>query len=324
VIARRNLIGGAALALFGAALSAQAQTPDKVVRIGWLSHQPSDNPRAAPEWDALRLELQRRGWVEGRNAVFERRSADGMPDRFWTLARELVELHVDLIAVNNGEGAKVAMFATSTIPIVFVAVPDPLNLGLVASLARPGGNLTGLSSMTGEVIAKRFQLLKESFPHVSRVAFLPFNDPSWDLSAYEAAKTPGLTLLHVYVRRAEDIPKAVAEQADAHAWFVQDATPYPSLARPLVSELGKQRKPAIYPQTFYVELGGLMSYSVDLKDQFRRAATYVDRILRGAKPADLPVEQPSRFEFAINLKTAKALGLTIPQSVLLRADEVIE
>ena len=318
---RRTFIGASASTLLGTSISMQAQTPGKVYRIGWMSSLTIDV--SSPYWDAFRLELQRRGWVEGRNVVFEHRSADGVPDRFWGIARELVDIEVDLICVNSGTGAVAAKFATSTIPVVFLAA-DPTGQGLVESLARPDANLTGLANLSSELVGKRLELLKDAFPRISRVAVLPFPLADWNDGLRHAAEKLGLRLLLAYVQEAKDLAAAITAHAHADAWFVQDGMLYVANARSVVSLLAGQRKPAIYPQTYYVELGGLMSYSVSSEDQFRRTAIYVDKILRGAKPADLPVEQPTQFELAINLKTAKAIGLTIPQSILTRADKVME
>jgi putative ABC transport system substrate-binding protein len=321
-VKRRSLIGAAAGGLLGTLMPAHAQAPGKMVRIGWLWVDRKVDDQH-PYWNAFRHELQRLGWSEGRNIVFEHRFAEGVEARFAPFARELVEMNVDVICVTGGGAAFAAKGATSTIPIVFVAAPNPVAIGLVPSLARPGGNLTGVASATAVLSGKRLEILKEAFPHISRVALLPFL--GWSNHGVEnAAPALGLQMLPARVRGVEDLPAAVAALADADAWYVQDDTLYAGRRKMVVDLLNQQRKPAIYPQTFFSDMGGLMSYSTDLKEIFRRAASYVDRILRGAKPGDLPVEEPARFELVINLKTATQLGLTIPKSVLLRADRVIE
>jgi putative ABC transport system substrate-binding protein len=322
MITRRRVAVGCAAALVSRQL-ALAQQPGKVYRIGWLGNSPPVTPEALAIWDAFRLELLRCGWSEGRDVVFERRFAEGAADRFPRLARELIEQKVDVIVATSGNAAFAAKKATDTIPIVFASVPRPVEQGLVASLARPGGNLTGLATQSFELEGKRLQLLKEAFPRIVRVAVLTAElDQTEELR--RAAAALGIELLSVKAQRAEDLVGAVAAGTHAEAWFVADHALYFARRKTVVEHITLQRKPAIYPHIVYVEAGGLMAYAVELKDQFRRAAVFVDKILRGAKPADLPVEQPTKFEFVINLKTAKALGLTIPQSVLLRADEVIQ
>jgi len=318
---RRALV--AVVAALAAPKPMLAQQPGKPVRIGWLGNTAPGTPEAFAIWDAFRLELQRRGWSEGRNVVFERRFAEGVADRFPQLARELIESKVDVIVASSGRAASAAKKATDTIPVVFASVPGPVEQGLVASLARPGGNLTGLATLGNELTGKRLELLKEAFPRISRVAVLS-SGPEADQEAQRTAAALGVQLLTTRAQRAEDLPGAIAALPQADAWFVQDGLMHFANRRTIVELVAKQVKPAIYPHVIYVEAGGLMSYSVDLKDQFRRAAGYVDRILRGAKPADLPVEQPTQFELAINLKTAKALGLAIPKNMLLRAERVIE
>jgi putative ABC transport system substrate-binding protein len=319
----------ALLALGAAPLIADAQQPGKLYRIGWIGNSNFNAPEARAVWDAFRLELQRRGWVEGRNIAFEHRFAEGAIDRFPQLARELVELKVDLILASTSPAAISVKKATDSIPVVFASTFDPVRQGIVASLARPGGNLTGLSTQNAELIGKRMQLLKEAFPRIARVAYMSTEpeagaNPLYNEPVYQAAKALQLEVLPVKVQRAEMLSGAFPEVSRADAWFVADSILYFSNRKVVVELLGRQRKPAIYGYAEFVEAGGLMSYTVDLKDHFRQAAGFVDRILRGAKPADLPVEQPTQFELVINLKTAKALGITIPQSMRFRADRVIE
>ncbi len=319
---RRMLIGAPAIALLVPWCAARAQPAGKVYRIGWLWISKFNVQHSV--WNAFRLELQRLGWTEGRNVVFEHRGAEGVEARFYELARELVESNVDLICACGGNAAFAAKAATSTIPIVFVAAPNPALIRLVPSLARPGGNVTGVGSNSAQLIGKRLELLKEAFPHILNVGLLPFVQATLNYSTHSAALNVGLKLLTAQVQRLEDIAPAVAALAHVDAWFVQDDVLYIAYPRDVIDVLAKQRKPAIYPHTMFTEVGGLMSYSTDIAEQFRRAATYVDRILRGAKPGDLAVEEPTRLELVINMKTAKALGLTMPKSFLLRADRVIE
>ena len=320
---RRQFIRVVGSGALGVTLSASAQQAGRVYRIGWLGNSRLDTPETLAGWDAFRLELQSRGWSEGRNVAFEQRFAAGVSERHPENVRELIELKVDLILATSGPAARAARKATDTIPIVFVAIPNPVEQGLVANLARPGGNVTGLSTQGLDLVGKRLELLKEAFPRASRVAFLAGRLPE-DQSAYQAAEKLGVQLLPVAVRRPEDLSGAMAELAHADAWFVGEYAIYFAHRSTIIELVARQRKPVMYPSTFFVAAGGLMSYSVAQKDQSRRAAAMVDRILRGARPADMPVEQPTKFELVINLKTAKALGLTIPPSLLQRADEVIQ
>jgi putative ABC transport system substrate-binding protein len=273
--------------------------------------------------------LRALGYVQGRNLVFEPRSAEGKFERFREILEELVSLKVDVLVVAGNPMTKRAKEVTNIVPIVMNFVNDPVTDGLVASLARPGGNVTGLTGTVGpEIEGKRVELLKEALPKIRRVAFLG-TKPDWEdpfgKSTQAAAQAVRVTLLH-----AEHTPD---DYADAFARIVRerpDALLVPNTTsnyarRLLIVDFAtKSRLPGMYPFREYTEAGGLMSYGIDFRDQFRRVAVYVDKILKGAKPADLPVEQPTKFELVINLKTAKALGLTIPQSVLIRADQVIE
>ncbi len=321
MITRRSVALVACAAALVSQRRALAQRSVTMKRIGWLGNSPPVTPEAAAVWDAFHLELQRLGWTEGREVVFERRFSEGVVDRLPLFARELIARNVDLIFA-TGAGALAAKQATETIPIVFAAVPDPVGTGLVATLARPGGNVTGLSSQSPELVGKRLQLLKEAAPSIARVAYLTdASHPNPELQ--HAAAVLGIELLPTKAQRAEDLVAAFAAGKRADAWFVPDRAMHFAERRAIVELVATQRKPAIYPHTVFTEAGGLMSYAVDLKDQYRRAAGFVDQVLRGAKPADLPVQQPVKFEFVINLKTAKALRITIPQAMLLRADEVI-
>ena len=283
--------------------------------------------------DAFRQGLRERGYVEGQNIVIEYRAADGKIERFPGLATELIRLKVDLIVAGNTPAARAVQQATTTIPLVVAAMGDPVGDGLVASLARPGGNITGSTFLGPELVPKRLEMLKAALPTVSRVAAL------WHPGAYSgrtmrdmlketeaAARTLGVQLQLVEVRGPDEFDHAFStmtrERAGALIVF-----PSPMLfgeRRRIVDLAAKHRLPSMAVAREFVELGGLIAYGASINDLFRRAATYVDKILKGVKPADLPVEQPTKFELVINLKTAKALELTIPQSLLLRADEVIQ
>jgi len=315
------------LSLVAAPFAVQAQQAGKVYRVGFLWDSPTVWPEAI---EGFHRGLRDLGWVEGQNIVVEHRWAEGRFDRLPDLAEELVRLKVDVIVAPTSIYAGAAKQATSTIPIVFAVHADPKGSGHVASLARPGGNLTGISLMMTETNAKLLELLKEAVPGLPRVAVLwdpstPSHGPS--LNAVEVmSRALGLPLQAVAVRSAMEFDTAfeaiIRERAGgvlvlSTPLFISGASRLAELAR-------KHKLPTMFAARAYVEAGGLMSYGPDRPDLFRRAATYVDKILKGAKPADLPVEQPTKFELVINLKTAKALGLTIPQSLLLRTDEVIE
>ncbi len=316
------------LALFLAPLAADAQLPAKVPRIGFLSSlSPTD---AAPYLDAFRQGLHELGYVEGQNIVIEYRFAEGRPERLPALAAELVRLKVDVIVATSPPAPEAAKQGTSTIPIVVAATGDPVAEGLVASIARPGGNITGLASMSPEVVGKQLELLKEVAPKVSRVAVLQnpssHGHPPILRQAEGPARALGVQLHILQARTPAEIDAAFAAMRGQRAGgvlvlrdplFIAQRTQIAALA-------AKSRLPAVYGNREYAEAGGLMAYGASGRHMFRRAATYVDKILKGAKPADLPVEQPTRFELVINLKTAKALGLTIPPSVLVRADQVIQ
>ena len=325
---RRTFVCGLALGTVSAPLVAEAQQAAKVYRIGLLAAP--DRTQQETRLGALRAGLRELGYVEGKNIVIESRWAEGKYDRVPDLAAELVRLKVDVIVTGGTPATQAAMKATTTIPIVMVGIGDPLRTGLVASLAKPGGNVTGMTQLGAEVAGKRLQILKDTVPNVSRVAFLrnrasPAYVPYFsDLQA--AARELGLTLQSVEVQQPSEFERAFAEmmreRPDALI-VTADATHLIRQAW-IVDFAAKWRLPAMYQLKEYVEAGGLMSYGTSIIDQWRRSAVYVDKILKGAKPADLPVEQPTKFELVINLKTAKALGLTIPQTLLLRADQVIE
>ena len=328
---RREFIGSLAGGLLVAPLAAEAQQAAKVPRIGWLATTPAGNLRA-PE--AFLQGLRDLGYVEGRNLMIEYRDAEGKPERYPVLAAELVALKVDVIVTAGGTPAALAAKeATRTIPIVFNAAGDPVSSGLVTSLARPGGNVTGLSNLTTELVGKWLELLTQTVPGVSRVALLlepgtmsERADKDILRAADVAARALGMRLQVVEVRGPADFDKAFSDmtRARAGAVTVMGSTMIISGRARLVELAAKHRLPALYTWRWFVDSGGLMSYGPIVADIFRRTASYVDKILKGANPADLPVEQPTKFELVINLKTAKALGLTIPQSVLARADEVIQ
>ncbi len=316
-----------ALGVLAAPLPAAAQPPAKVPRIGFLG---SGSPSTyGPLIVAFRQALRDLGYVEGQNFVMELRWAEGREERLPDLAAELVRLKVDVILTHAAPNALVAKQATTTIPIVVAFAADPVGSGLVASLARPGGNVTGLSLLSPELGGKRLQLLNEVAPRASPVAIL-WNPAIASGAAIvreteAAARTLGVQLQSLEVRGPDDFESAFAAATGGRARALI-MVEYPLIfihrAR-IVDFAAKSRLPAMYPLREFVDAGGLMSYGAHAADLWRRAATYVDKILRGAKPADLPVEQPTRFELVINLKTAKALGLTIPPSILVRADQVI-
>jgi len=274
--------------------------------------------------------LRELGYVEGKTVVIEPRHAAGRFDRLPELALELVRLKVDVLVVSGAPAAHAAKKATGTIPIVITNAADPVGTGLVASLARPGGNVTGLSDFNAGVITKRLELLKEVVPSASRIAILlnPANptNPRQLKLVQAAAPAVGVTLLALEAKGADDIDRAFAaiRKERAGALVVVGDPMFSTHEKQILDGAARNRLPAIYSQAQWVDAGGLMCYGTNFPDLFHRAATYVDKILKGAKPADLPVEQPTRFELVINLKTAKAFGLTIPPSLLLRADRVSE
>jgi putative ABC transport system substrate-binding protein len=313
------------LVLLAAPLAADAQPAGKVPRIGVLFA----GSAATPGYDTLRRGLAELGWVEGQNILIEYRYAEGRPERYPALIAELLSLKVDVLVAGGGTpGARAAKQATSTIPIVLPIVGDPVAAGLVSSLARPGGNVTGLSMQDTEISAKRVELLREVLPTVKRVAVLkdpvaPAQDPD---ATQAAARALGLRLQVLSVGRPEDFPGAfeAARKAGAEALIVLASSVFNLHRQRLVDLAAENRLIAVYEHREFPYAGGLMSYGPDLADMTRRAAKYVDKILKGAKPGELPVEQPTKFDLVINLKTAKVLGLTIPPSVLARADQLIQ
>jgi ABC-type uncharacterized transport system substrate-binding protein len=315
-----------ALGLLLAPLAADAQGPAKVRKLGILTFAV---PRSEPFLQAFLEELRRLGYAEGQNLAIEYRSAEGKSEQLPGLAADLVRLKVDVIVTTATAAALAAKHATGTIPIVFTSIADPVRSGLALSLARPGGNITGLSLMHPELSAKRLELLKEAFPKVSRVAVLTNPaDPISGPMLREVEGAAAVLRLELHVLEARD-PKtldgafAAMKRDRAGGLLVLPSQMFLDQRRRLVDLAARGQLPAMYYAKEFTEAGGLMAYGPNLADLYRRAATYVDKILKGAKPADLPVEQPTRFELAINLKTAKALGLTLPQSILVRADQVI-
>ena len=326
MVDRRTFIGGVVSALLAAPLAAHAQQAGKVFRIGILEAIPA--AQNAANLDALRKGLRELGYVEGRNLIIEYRSADGRAERFPELASELVRLKADLIVTRGTPAARAAKGATATIPVVMATMGDPR--AMVASFARPGGNITGVTTFSTELTAKRIELLKELVPNLSRVALLhnmgnPAAPPEWE-ETKTAARSLGLQAELLDVRSEGDLgrafERAVRQRVNA---LLIGADGLTQLHQQMIVDLvARNRLAASYPAREFVEAGGLIAYAVNYPDLYFRFASFVDRIFKGAKPAELPVEQPTKFELAINLKTARALGLTIPQSLLVRADEVIQ
>jgi putative ABC transport system substrate-binding protein len=316
--------------LFALCVEAEAQQTGKIFRIGFLDGSTASG--SAGLVDAFRQEMNKLGWIEGKNITIEYRFAEQKPERLAELAAELVRLKVDLIVVTSTVPALAAKKATTTIPIVMVAAGDPVGAGLVTSLARPGGNVTGLSSLGPELNTKRLEILKDAVPKLSRVGLLL----GWgggiadDLQLKELR--PAAVALKLKLEEIEAQPDAkglesafqTAKQKQVGAIMTMVTRPLFAERKRIVELAGKHRLPAIYFQKEFVDEGGLMSYGADNTDLYRRAAVYVDKILKGAKPADLPVQQATKFEFVINLKAAKQIGLTIPVRVLERANKVIK
>lgn len=315
----------AGLGSFGLASTAYAQQPASPRRIGVLL---VGTPPESKQVRGLTQGLEDAGYAEGRDVRFEWRSAKGDYDRLPELAADLVNSKVDVIVVEHTLAVRALKRATSSIPIVMAIVADPLGGGLVDSLSRPGGNVTGLSLMTADLVAKRLQLLKEAMPQATHIAVLWNPGTPFHVTTVQTLKAvaPGLSLelQFVPVRRPEDFGGAFSAigRARAQALYIMEGPPF-SDAQATLSHVSKARLPAIHATRWFAESGGLMSYGANQTDMFRRAAAYVDKILKGAKPGDLPIEQPTRFELVVNLKTAKALGIAIPESILLQADEVI-
>jgi putative tryptophan/tyrosine transport system substrate-binding protein len=323
---RREFIGAVAVSLVAAPIAVEAQQAGRVYRLGILrATMPPPTPYGTDP--TLRNALRELGYVEGQNLTVEARYADGKLDRLPVLARELVQLRVDVIVAIGSAAIRAVKEATTTIPIVMYGGFDPVTAGFVASLARPGGNVTGVvmgpgSSLTG----KRLELLKEAVPRATRVAFLVPDDPNFQVEeAQQGAPLLGIKLVMVEVRAGDYVrafstisaERATALLVGAHPYFMRDR-------KQIIDLAGKHRLPAMYEWPEQVDDGGLMSYGATQSALVQRAAAYIDRIFKGAKPGDLPVEQPTKFELVINRKTAKALGLTLPPSLLSRADRIIE
>ena len=314
--------------LFALCLPAEAQQPTKVFRIGFLN---VGSPTTSPaRQEVFRQGLRDLGYVEGKNIVIDWRYAEGKPDRLPAIAADLVRLKMDIIVTGGGISTRSAKDATATIPIVMTQDIDPVGNGFVASLARPGGNITGLSTLAPEISGKQMELLKEIVPKFARVAVLgTTTNPGTAQALKETELAAGafkVQLQYLDVLDSKDIDNGfrTASKARADAVLVLISSVLNTHRTPVVNLAVKSRLPVIYPFPEFVEAGGLMSYGVNFADLWGRAATYVDKILKGAKPANLPVEQPKKFEFIINLKAAKQIGLTIPQRVLGRADKVIK
>jgi len=325
---RRAFVTGLG-AVLASAFTAEAQQAGKVWRIGWLDITPLTTPGTLKTANAFVQALRDRGFVEGQNVVFERRYSEGGENQYAGFVAELIQMKVDLIVASSSAAVRAAKQGTSTIPIVMLGVAVPERQGLVASLARPGGNVTGLSNQGGETSGKMLQLLKQTLPRLSKVAIMWNPDNLGSVISFKEGELPAAEALRVAVvslevRGPEDLDRALmtiaSERPDA-LWVHLTANPF----RPRLLEFAaKNRLPTVAQASSWPQAGALMSFGPDLADLYGRSATYVAKILGGAKPADLPVEQPTKFELVINLKTAKALGLTIPPSLLLRADQVIE
>jgi putative ABC transport system substrate-binding protein len=319
------LLGGAAAAW---PLTARAQPGGKLRRIGML--ETVSAAANAANFDAFRRGLRELGYVEGQTVAIEYRSADGRAERFPALANELVRLPVDVIVTRGTPAALAAKQATATIPVVMAAIGEPLGIGVVASLAHPGGNVTGFSAFVTELSGKRVEVMKEAFPGVARAGFLnnmsnPVAPPQWEATRV-AARALGVAVELLDVRAREDIPRAFAAAADGKLGALLTGVEAVTQAHAplIIEEVARLRIPAIYASREFVDAGGLMTYSVSYPHLYRRAAGLVDKIFKGARAGDLPVEQPTKIDLVINLKTARALGLEVPPSLLARADEVIE
>jgi ABC-type uncharacterized transport system substrate-binding protein len=316
------------------ALSVTAQAKEHIPRIGILFIGGRDQPHL----ETFKQGLRERGYIEGKNIAFEYRYAEGDIDRVPSLAAELVQLKVDVIVTTSGNSARAATQATKTIPVVLTTGADPVKSGLAESLAKPGGNVTGLSVIEEDLSGKRVEILKEAFPKMTRMAYLwnplavfysaagtTSGNPSYD-QAEKATKSVGVQLLSYKARNLSEIEKAFADMRKArpHALLVLQS-PVMTLNSKRIVELAlEQHLPGMYPSNQFAQEGGLIAYGPVIADLYRRAATYVDKILKGAKAADLPIEQPTKFELVINLKTAKQIGLTIPPNVLARADRILK
>jgi putative ABC transport system substrate-binding protein len=325
----RKIIGlGLCSMLLAPCSAAEAQQAGKIFRIGFLDDSTASS--IADRLEAFRQEMSRLGWIEGKNIAIEYRFAEGKTERLPALAADLVRLKVDLIVVATTPVALAAKSATTAIPIVMATAAGPVAAGLVASLARPGGNVTGLSALSTELNTKRLEILKDGLPKLARVGllWLAGGSISQDLQLKElraAALALKLKLEEIETQRdAKGLESAFQSAKQKQAGAIMTTTGFFAEKKRIVELAGKYRLPAIYPQKEYVDQGGLMSYGVDYHDLYRRAAVYVDKILKGAKPADLPVQQATKFEFVINLKVAKQIGLTLSPEFLSRANKVMK
>ena len=311
--------------LFALCSSVNAQHPGKIFRIGFLDNSTASG--SAVLMDAFRQELTKLGWIEGKNITIEYRFTEQKQERLPELAAELVRLKVDLIVTSGGPVALAAKKATSTIPIVMTSGTDPVGAGLIASLARPGGNVTGLSSLNDQLLTKRLEILKDVVPKLARVGLLRPTVTSQLKEIRQAALALKLNLEEIDAQPdAKGLESAfqTAKQKQVGAIMTTTTRSYFAERKRIVDLAGKYRLPAVYPQKEYVDEGGLMSYGTDFADLNRRAAAYVDKILRGVKPGDLPVQQATKFELVVNLKAAKQIDLIIPNRVLERANQVIK
>jgi putative tryptophan/tyrosine transport system substrate-binding protein len=329
---RKNFFGVALCAvLLTFCTSAEAQQQSKIYKLGWLGSRPAVREDVAARGsEMIRRELRALGYIEGKNLAFEYRSAEGEPNRLQALADELVRLKVDVLVMSTPSAVLAAKNATRTIPIVFLLAGDPVASGLVDSLARPGGNITGFTTISTVLAGKRLELIKETVPKLSRVAVVwdpkaPGSARQWKENQLQA-KDLGLQLHSMEVSSVAKFQGAFkdATQARSTALSVIQSPFTSTYQKQIVDLAAKHRLPAIYPRQDFVESGGLMSYGADRLEPYKRVASMVDKVLKGTKPADLPVEQPTKFELVINLKTAKALGLTIPPVVLMRAGKVFK
>jgi putative ABC transport system substrate-binding protein len=311
-------------------LAARSQTVT-IPRVGLLDQRSAGSYAESHYWKAFREQMRALGYVEGKNIIFEFRAADGDLSRLPKLTSDLIAHSVGLIVALSTPVALAAKSVTTEVPIVVALMADPVGIGLVASLARPGGNITGLSTISAELSAKRLELLRDMVPDLSRAAIVwEDSNPAFALTvkySEAAAQVLGVSLKSIGVKAAGGFEKAMDEVVTAHAQALIVAVPVAAAETELtaiIDTVARRKIPAAYAETSYVRAGGLVSYGPDYTDLFRRAATYADKVIKGARPADLPVEEPTKFELAINLKTAKALGLTIPPSLLATADQVIE
>lgn len=325
---RRRLVVALGGSVLAARTGAFAQQPGKVWRVGFLASQTRPPSLDAHIFGGFPRGMRELGYIEGKNLSIEWRFAEGKPERLDELAAELVRAKVDAIVVSAGAAALAAQKATSVIPVIFAAVSDPISLGLIKSLARPGGNITGRTNITGELGPKRFEFLLKMVPKVSRMAILttPGSTQDHAASVEAAGKQRGVAILPVHAKSPGEIDAAFSTAVRENAGgLIVSLTPFTFQHRDLIADLAiKHRLPCIAGDRMLVDAGCLMSYGTSLADEFRRLATFVDKIFKGRKPADLPVEQPVTFELVINGKTAKALGLKIPAELLLQADKIVE